>query len=73
MAVFPDVLAEVKRLQQQHSTYAVKVTGHSLGGALAQLTAMELVKNGVHATIINFGQPRVGDDAYAAFSNTKLT
>lgn len=54
-AVFPDVLAEVKRLKSLHSTYAVKVTGHSLGGALAQLTAMELIKNGIHATMINFG------------------
>ena len=73
MSVFPDVLAEVKRLQSLHKTYAVKVTGHSLGGALAQLTSMELIKNGIHATMINFGQPRVGDDAYAAYSNKKLT
>ena len=55
MAVFPDVLAEVKRLKSLYKSYTVKTTGHSLGGALAQVTAMELIKNGINATMINFG------------------
>jgi hypothetical protein len=47
------------------------VSGHSLGAAVGQLTAMEL-KN--HATIskmtiliYNFGQPRIGDYEYSQF------
>ena len=52
--------------------YAVKTTGHSLGGAIAQLIAMMLTKKGYQVSMINFGQPRVGDDAYAAFVEQKL-
>ena len=50
--------------------YSVKTTGHSLGGALAHITAMELINRGIQTTMVNFGQPRVGDDAYAALANT---
>jgi len=51
----------------------LKVTGHSLGGALAQLTAMSLIKDGYHVDqMINFGAPRVGDSTYATFSEQKM-
>ena len=70
--MYPDVLKEVKRLKGLYPSYAIKTTGHSLGGALAQLTAMELVHSGYSVSMINFGQPRVGESNYAAFSNTKL-
>ena len=72
MAVYPQVLAEVKRLQSLHTKASVKATGHSLGGALAQLTAMHLIADGIPTTMINFGQPRTGDKKYASFSMTKL-
>uniref|UniRef100_A0A8R7PI26 C2 domain-containing protein n=1 Tax=Triticum urartu TaxID=4572 RepID=A0A8R7PI26_TRIUA len=48
-------------------TWHVYVTGHSLGGALATLLALELsssqmAKNGViFVTVYNFGSPRVGN------------
>ena len=40
--VIKGVISEVKRLKSMSSlsSYAVKTTGHSLGAALAQLTAM---------------------------------
>ena len=41
--VWDDVLKEVTRLQAMNPTYKVKVTGHSLGAALAQLAGMRLV------------------------------
>ena len=69
-SVSAQVLAEVKRLKALYPTYSVKTTGHSLGGALAQMTAMMLIKNGIPTTMINFGQPRVGDKDYAAYSNS---
>lgn len=71
--VFPAVLAEVKRLRSAYSSYAVKVTGHSLGAALAQLTSMDLVKNGIATSVYNYGQPRTGDKAYSQFANSKVT
>jgi hypothetical protein len=50
-------------------TYKVKTTGHSLGAALAQGTALLLIKNDIEvANMINFGQPRFGDKTFAAFS-----
>jgi len=45
--VFGGILNEVKRLKSLSSlsSYAVKTTGHSLGAALAQLTAMGEIMN----------------------------
>lgn len=48
------------------------VTGHSLGGALATLNAIDIAANSVHKTprLYTYGSPRVGDPAFAkAFSN----
>ena len=40
---------------------------------MAQLTSMDLIKNGYPATVYNFGQPRVGDQKYASFATSKVT
>jgi len=72
-SVIGDIVKTVKSLQSKNPGYAVKVTGHSLGAALAQLTAMDLVKSGISASVYDFGQPRVGDKAYASFSNSKVS
>ena len=73
-SVISSVTAEVTRLKSTTDlqNYAVKTTGHSLGAALAQLTAMDLLKSGFPTTVYNFGQPRVGDKDYAKFSTDKL-
>jgi triacylglycerol lipase len=49
------------------------VTGHSLGGALAKLWALRAAGRG-HAVagVYTFGQPRVGDAAFAAHYNSLL-
>ena len=66
------VVAEVKRLQGLHKNAQIRLTGHSLGAAMAQLTGMTLIKNGLTITqMISFGQPRIGDPKYAAFSDEK--
>lgn len=70
--VIGGVISAVKTLRSKYTTYAVKATGHSLGAALAQLTAMDLVKAGYAATLYNFGQPRVGDQKYASFATGKV-
>jgi hypothetical protein len=62
------VIGEVQRLKAINPSYSVKVTGHSLGAALAQLTSMDLVKDGITVTnVYTFGQPRTGDQAYCSF------
>ena len=42
------------------------VTGHSLGGALANVAGMELEKTRHLAAIYSFGSPRVGNDVWAS-------
>merc|ERR1711920_396112 len=52
----------------------VCVTGHSLGGALSVLMAIDLEMNGIaeNVTIYNFGCPRVGNHAFADFCGRML-
>lgn len=57
----------------------VRVTGHSTGGALAQLVALHLARQQQHVVVecTTFGAPRVGNDALArlaaATPNLQLT
>ncbi|CAK8570560.1 unnamed protein product [Lathyrus sativus] len=56
----------------------IYITGHSLGGALATLLALELssnqlVKRGaISITMYNFGSPRVGNKRFAEVYNEKV-
>ncbi|KAK1428994.1 hypothetical protein QVD17_11193 [Tagetes erecta] len=62
----------------QVSKWHVYVTGHSLGGALATLLALELsssqlAKRGaISVTMYNFGSPRVGNKKFADVYNQKV-
>lgn len=47
--------------------FDVVVTGHSLGGALATITAAEVRKAGISAALYTYGAPRVGNKAFADF------
>jgi len=69
-SVSGQVLGAVYGLLKDHKHAKVKTTGHSLGAALAQLTGMTLIKNGIEVDqMINFGMPRIGDKEYAEFSD----
>ncbi|XP_031397111.1 uncharacterized protein LOC116208046 isoform X3 [Punica granatum] len=63
---------------ESQSKWHVYVTGHSLGGALATLLALELsssqlAKRGViSVTMYNFGSPRVGNKRFAELYNEKV-
>lgn len=70
--VIAGVLSEVKALMTAHPGFAVKVTGHSLGAALAQLTSMDIVKAGIPTSVYNYGQPRTGDQKYASFATARV-
>jgi len=71
--VIQDVIEVVESLKATYPSYAVKVTGHSLGAALAQLTSMDLAKAGIKSSVVNFGQPRTGDYTYASFVPSQVS
>ncbi|KAF9527380.1 Alpha/Beta hydrolase protein [Crepidotus variabilis] len=62
------VLNTVKSQLVTYPTYRVVVTGHSLGGALASLSAISL-KSGIpnaNLKLFTYGQPRAGNGAFAS-------
>jgi predicted lipase len=65
------VLAEIKNLKNQHSSYSIAITGHSLGAAGAAMCAMDMEANMGYSNVrlLNFGEPRLGNKA---FSNAAL-
>ena len=70
-SVADDVYDIILSLLSNHSNAAVELTGHSLGGALAAIGALDLVLN--HDTsvmpsyVYTYGAPRFGDDLLAQF------
>jgi len=71
--VIGNILTQVAQLKALHPTARVKTTGHSLGAALATLTAMDLAKVYPDVQCYNYGSPRVGTKAFSAFAGTKMT
>ncbi|PFH62548.1 hypothetical protein XA68_13130 [Ophiocordyceps unilateralis] len=63
------VLPELEALKAEYPTAAVQLVGHSLGGAVACLAALELkVSLGWHdVRVSTFGEPRLGNDGLARF------
>lgn len=64
----------------EHESYSLVVTGYSLGGSLASLTALKTIADGHRSAdkvyLLTFGQPRVGDrqlgqniDKYVKYSH----
>ncbi|KAL6878727.1 Alpha/Beta hydrolase protein [Trichoderma novae-zelandiae] len=63
------VLPELKALRAQYPSYPIQLVGHSLGGAVACLAALELkVSLGWDdVTVTTFGEPRAGNAQFARF------
>ena len=61
------LLVDVYRFANENAD--VIITGHSFGGALATLSAVELNQRGIKADLVTFGSPRVGDNNFAKYAN----
>jgi hypothetical protein len=62
-------------LKDAYPSAKIFVTGHSLGGALAVLAAVDLKKNFYPRTymiLYTYGQPRVGNEAFSDFIFSQL-
>lgn len=72
-AVIGSVISNVQKLIKQFPSYEVVVSGHSLGAALATLTALDLLSAGIlNVRLFHFGSPRVGNTAFANYASSKL-
>ncbi|KAG9285296.1 hypothetical protein G9A89_001430 [Geosiphon pyriformis] len=76
---FTKILPHVRRLLTDYQSYNVALTGHSLGGAFATLTALELKQKlfskfpSLKSEVITFGQPRLGNDKFASYAEKEIT
>ncbi|KAM0255155.1 hypothetical protein ACHAQJ_006078 [Trichoderma viride] len=63
------VLPELKALRAKYPSHPIQLVGHSLGGAVACLAALELkVSLGWDdVTVTTFGEPRAGNPQFARF------
>jgi predicted lipase len=65
-----DVLSTLNNMVSKYGTRRLLITGHSLGGALATLTAFDLLYSKapfVVDDLITFGSPRVGNEQFAQY------
>jgi len=69
-----EVRAAIQSLRQTHPSFPLYVTGHSLGGAIAQHAALDLaVNDGEHPIVYTYGSPRLGKVAWADYYEQHVT
>lgn len=74
LGLAPSILANLDALGGKDKLKYVWVTGHSLGGAMATVTGYELLTAGFPVEkVVTFGDPRVGNPAYAVAMHKAYT
>jgi len=62
------VVPVVTALRKSYPNLPIVTTGHSLGGALAILCAIDLIQQGIQQVqVVDFGQTRVGNEVFAQY------
>ncbi|KAI0540676.1 alpha/beta-hydrolase [Xylaria digitata] len=63
------VLPELKRLHERYPHYPIHVVGHSLGGAVGALAALEMkvIMGWERIIVTTFGEPRVGNAGFVKY------
>lgn len=65
--IAPYVFDYVKQAYASYPDYTLAVTGHSLGGAVGTLAAVELRDMGYACDLYTYGSPRVGNLAFVEY------
>ena len=55
------ILPDIEKALQKYPDYELVLVGHSLGGAVAAIAALELQARGYQPQVTTFGQPRLGN------------
>jgi len=59
-------------LKARYPFYSIIATGHSYGAATSALLALEIQNDKFQVDVYNYGQPRIGDAAFAQFANSQI-
>ncbi len=76
MSAHEQVITAVEKMRKAHPGAKFVVSGHSLGGALSVVSALKLIE--IYGSEIEireihtFGQPRVGNEAFAHYTIKQL-
>jgi|UniRef100_A0A6C0INY6 predicted lipase len=68
----PSIETILSNMSMKYNTHRLLITGHSLGGALATVTAFDMIYHSLPYDInylITFGSPRVGNYDFSAYFN----
>lgn len=66
------IVPHVEKALEDHPDYKLVLVGHSLGGAVAALAALEFHARGWNPHVTTFGEPRVGNKALADFIDRRF-
>ena len=58
------ILEDVQQALNDHQDHRVVLVGHSLGGAVALLAALEFSARGWEPQVTTFGEPKVGNEGF---------
>ncbi|KAJ5435717.1 hypothetical protein N7445_006602 [Penicillium cf. griseofulvum] len=62
-----NIFPQLSALRNKYPHYTITLVGHSLGGAIAVLAGLEMRLEGWDVTVTTFGEPMIGNGAFAAF------
>ncbi|EKD17258.1 uncharacterized protein L3040_008903 [Drepanopeziza brunnea f. sp. 'multigermtubi'] len=66
------VLPHIAALHLQYPDYRLDLVGHSLGGAVAGLAALEFDALGLQPVVTTFGEPRIGNSGLRNYIDKKF-
>lgn len=65
----PYIISHLEELVEKYPDYQLALIGHSLGGAVAALAALEFQARGWNPQITTFGEPKIGNLALAKYTD----